>query len=144
MLKRGRRDGGDQRVAVAIELVVPATRDGMAEIMPLEPRQRRARFIRGPRLARFGLRDPRLGDFSLRPQPARMPPDVTSGIALIHKAAGRRVAIAQGRRQQFTAVAPRRTTGDALKALQQPSPFRLMPGLDTDGLDLRPVLLKVL
>ena len=69
MIERRRRDGGDQRVAVAVELIVPAARDGMAEIMPLQARQRRARFVGGARLARLGLRDPRLGDFGLRPQP---------------------------------------------------------------------------
>ena len=112
--------------------------------MPFEPRQRRARFVRGPRLARLGLRDPRLGDLRLRPQPPRMPPDVTGGIAFIHEAAGRLVAIAQRRRQQFAAVASGRAAGDAFKALQQPGPFRLMSGLDADGLDLRQIFLEIL
>ena len=71
--------------------------------MPLEPRQRHARFVGGPRLARLGLRDPRLGHLGLRPQPPRMPSDVAVGVALIDQAAGGLVAIAQRGRQQFSA-----------------------------------------
>ena len=48
MIERRRRNGRDQRVALAVELVVPAAGDGMAEIMPLQARQRRARFFGVP------------------------------------------------------------------------------------------------
>ena len=111
--------------------------------MPFEPHQRRARLVRGARLARLGLRDPRLGDFGLRPQPPRVPSDVAGGVALVDQAAGGLVAIAQRRRQQFGAVASGRAARDAFKSLQQPGPFRLVSGLDADRLDLRPVLLEI-
>src|SRR5436190_23989420 len=44
VIERRRRYGGHQRAALAVKLVVPAAGDGMAEIMPLQPRQRRARL----------------------------------------------------------------------------------------------------
>ena len=75
----------------------------MAEIMPLEPHQRRARFVRGAGFAALGLRDPRLRDLGLRPQPPRVAPDVAVRVALVDQAAGRRVAIAQRRFHQFAA-----------------------------------------
>jgi len=37
VVKRRRRDGRDQRPAVTIELIVPAARDGMGEIVSFEP-----------------------------------------------------------------------------------------------------------
>ena len=143
MIKRRRRDRGNQRGAVAIELIVPAARDGMAEVMPLKARQRRARFVGGARFARLGLRDPRLGDFGLRPQAPGVPLDIAGGVALVDQAAGGLVAIAQRRREQLGAVASGRAAGNSFKSLQQPRPFRLMPGLDADRLDLRPVVLEI-
>ena len=77
MIERRRRDRGDQRRhRAAIELVVPAARDGVPRVKPLEPRQCDARFIGGTGLARLGLRDPRLGHLGLRPQTSGVPPDV--------------------------------------------------------------------
>ena len=112
--------------------------------MPLEPRQRHARFIGSAGLARLGLRDPRLGHLGLRPQPPRVPSDVALGVALIDQAAGGLVAIAQRRCQQFAAGRAGRAAGDPFKSLQQPDPLRLMPGLDADRLDPRPVFLEIL
>ncbi|MGY3290403.1 ABC-type branched-subunit amino acid transport system ATPase component [Bradyrhizobium sp. LM3.6] len=91
MIERRRRNGVDQRFAVAIELVVPAAPHGMVEIMPFEPRQRQARLVRRARLAGFGLRDPRLRNLGLRPQPARAAANVAGVVALVDQAAVGRV-----------------------------------------------------
>jgi len=44
-----KRDAGIVAIneSPAVELVVPARPDGMAEVVPLQPRQRRARFVGG-------------------------------------------------------------------------------------------------
>ena len=143
MIERRRRDRRDQRIAVAIELVVPAARHRMAKVMPFKARQRRAGFVGGADLACLGLRDPRLGHFGLRPKPPCVPPDAALGAALVDQAAGRLVAVAQRRRQQFAAMSSRGAAGDAFKSLQQPDPFRLVSGFDADRFDLRPVVLEI-
>ena len=144
MIERRRRNGGDQRFAVAVELVVPAAPHGMAEIMPFEPRQRRARLVRRARLARLR---------PARSTPLRSRSAATAGACCAGCCRRRRPRRPGSRwpRRDSAARSPaaRRATlsgraaRDAFKALQQPDPFRLMAGLDADRLDLRPVLLEI-
>ena len=102
MIERGRGDGGDQRGAVAIELIVPAAGHVMAEVVPFQAHQRRTRLVGGTGLAGLGLRDPRFRKLGLRPQPPRVSFDLSGGVALVDQAARRLVTIAQCRRQQFS------------------------------------------
>src|SRR5712671_5384236 len=71
MVKRGCRDGIDQRSAVAIELIVPATRHRMAQIVPVQPYQGFERLVDRALLSGLGLRNPGLRDLGLGPEPPR-------------------------------------------------------------------------
>src|SRR4051794_15617240 len=142
MIERGRWDRAHQRVALAVELVVPPTRYRMPKEMPLQARQRRARFIGGADDAGFGLRDPCLRQFGLRPQPSRVPYDISIGVALVDKASGGFVTEAQCRPEQLRADPSRGAACNPFEALQKPDPLGLVSGLDADGLDSGPIIFK--
>src|SRR6185437_419784 len=67
VIERRRRNGRYRRASLAVECVVPAAGDGMAEIVLIETRQGVAGFGGGTRLARLRLRDPGFCHFGLRP-----------------------------------------------------------------------------
>src|SRR5580692_12369501 len=106
MIKRRRRNRGDQRCSVAVELIVPPSRDGVTKVMPFKARQRGARLVGGTIFTSLGLRDPRLSQLGLRPQASRVPFDTTLGVTLVDQTPGDLVAVAQCRREQFGARTP--------------------------------------
>src|SRR6266850_2164224 len=107
----------------------------MAQIMSIQPGKGLTRFIRRALLTHFGMRDPGLGDFRLRPAAPGELSDVPVCVALVEQAARHVVAISQCRSEQLGAMPGGRTARDPFKAPEQPYPFRLMPGFNTDRLD---------
>lgn len=143
VIERRRRDGVDGRAAISIELGMPAAAHRVVEIEGLQPRQRLPGLGSGAFFAAFGLRDPGLRQFRLRPELARRLGDVAVAVALVGEAAAS-IAVAQQRWHQRRAMPAGRTAGDALEALQQPGPLGEVPGFDPCGEDVGPVVLVVL